>query len=152
MRLAIAILLVLGANVRAEPEVRPHAVYVEAFGKGGLWGVGYDWQPTPRFAIGTVASFYQLDGDRFTTVSPYVAIYPVLRDRHRGFVQLGPEMVQRVTPSIGPEWPGMVTTAWSGELSAGYEYRSRLLVRGYVMISAGEHVVPWLGGSIGRTF
>jgi len=149
---ALPLLLALVAPAHAEPADRPHAVYVELLGKGGLWGLGYDWQPTPRVAIGAVASFYQLDGDRFTTLAPYVAVYPLLHGRHRAFVQGGPDVVRRATPSPGPEWQGMATTAYSGEVSVGYEYRTAVLVRAYAIVGIGERVAPSIGASLGWTF
>ncbi len=45
----------------------------------------------------------------------------------------------------------MTTTGFDAELSTGYEYRDHILVRAYVMGAAGEHVVPWLGASLGGT-
>lgn len=131
-------------------ELRRHAVYAELFGKGGLWGLGYDAQLTNHIAIGAVASYYVLGGDRYTTVAPYVAVYPV-GDRHRWFVQLGPQLGHRTTPSPVPEWDGMSESALGGELSSGYEYRRGVLLRVYVMGAIGDRFVPWLGASVGWT-
>jgi hypothetical protein len=128
-----------------------HAIYLELGGRGGLWGVGYDWQPHPRFAIGAAASYYSFDGDRIMTLAPYVAAYPLGVDRHRGFVQLGPGISRRTTPSPVPEWDGVSSTEFSAEIAAGYEYRNGVLVRAYVMASKSEHIVPWLGASFGWT-
>ncbi len=71
--------------------------------------------------------------------------------RHRWFIQAGPQLVRRVTPSPVPEWDGMSETAVSGELSTGYEYRDKIVVRVYGMAAVGERLVPWLGASIGWT-
>ena len=133
-------------TVTAEPH---HAVYLELLGKGGLWGAGYDYQLSRRFAVGGVASYYVLGGDRYLTFSPYLAAYPVLRDAHRWFVQLGPQVVRRTTPSPVPEWDGMSTTAFAGELSSGYEYRRGVLVRVYAMASVGDRFTPGIGVSLG---
>ena len=148
-RNAIAILLAWPMLAHAD-EPRRHAVYAELFGKGGLWGFGYDAQLTRRVAIGAVASYYVLGGDRYTTLSPYVAAYPI-GERHRWFIQLGPQFVRRSTPSPVPEWDGMSENALGGELSSGYEYRNSVLVRIYAMAAVGDRFVPWLGASLGWT-
>ncbi|HUH05021.1 MAG TPA: hypothetical protein VML75_23650 [Kofleriaceae bacterium] len=132
---------------------RPHAVYLELLGKGGLWGLGYDYQLDRWLGAGVVASFYVVDGQRVAGVSPYLAGYPLSRDRHRGFVHLGPQLFHVSTPSPVPEWSGVASTGLGAEVSAGYEYRDRVLVRVYAMASAGaEGVAPWLGASLGWTF
>jgi len=138
------------APARATRDAR-HAIYVELGGRAGLWGLGYDWQPHRRFAVGAAASYTSFDGDRITTFAPYVAAYPILRGRHRGFVQLGPTVSRQTTPSPFPEWDGLSTTKLSVEAAGGYEYRHGVLVRGYVMASKGAHLVPWIGASIGWT-
>jgi hypothetical protein len=128
-----------------------HAFYVEMLGKAGLWGVGYDWQPRPWLALGAAASYYSFDGDRVTTLAPYVAGYPIARGRHRGFLQLGPSLAYRTTPSPVAEWDGMTTTRISAALCAGYEYRHGVLLRLYAMASRNDHLVPWVGASVGWT-
>lgn len=150
-RVLLAIAL-LATPAFADPEApADHAIYVDVLGKAGLWGVGYDWQPRRRWAIGAAASYYSFDGDRVTTLAPYLAGYPIARGRHRGFVQLGPSLVRRTTPSPVPDWDGMTTTRVGAALCAGYEYRNGVLVRVYAMASQGEHLVPWLGASLGWT-
>lgn len=126
-----------------------HAFYVEALGKGGLWGVGYDYQLTHRFAAGAVASYYVLGGDQYLTFSPYVVAYPVRGEHHGWFVHAGPQVVHRATPSPVPEWNGMSTTSVSAELSSGYEYRRGVLVRIYAMGAIGDRFVPGVGVSLG---
>jgi hypothetical protein len=130
---------------------RRHAIYVDLLGRAGLWGLGYDFRPRRWLAIGAAASYYSLDGDRFTTLAPYAALYPLVRGPHAAFVQLGPDLVRRTTPSPVPEWNGMTTTRIGAELCAGYEYRRGVLVRAYAMASQGDHLVPWLGISLGWT-
>lgn len=133
----------------AEPSA-DHAIYVDVLGKAGLWGLGYDWRHR-WFAIGATASYFSFDGDRITNFAPYVAAYPIGRGRHHGFIQLGPTVSRRTTPSPVAEWDGMTTTQLGGELCAGYEYRNHVLFRGYAMVSKTEHVMPWLGVSLGWT-
>jgi endonuclease/exonuclease/phosphatase family metal-dependent hydrolase len=108
----------------AAPEVstRDHLVYVELLGKGGLWGTGYEWRH--RFLVaGGVAAFYELGGDRYTTLSPYLGVRPLASEHVAWFVHLGPQLVHRATPSPGPEWNGMSTTGYALEASTGVEYR-----------------------------
>lgn len=134
----------------AAPAAEPrHAIYVELLGKGGVWGAGYEYRITNRFAVGTVGSYYVLGGDRYLTLAPYVAAYPVLRGAHRWFVHAGPQLVRRSTPSPVPEWDGMSTTAFAAEASSGYEYQRGVLVRVYAMASLGDRLLPGVGLSLG---
>jgi hypothetical protein len=130
----------------------PQALYVDLFGKGGLYGVGYDVSVMPYLAFGAAGSYYALSGDRYLTLAPYVAVYPYPCGRHRWFMQGGPELQRRDTPSTVPEWKGMAMTSFSAELSTGYEYRGQLLFRAYAMIDVGAHAAPGLGLTIGWTF
>ncbi len=161
-RVVVIIALSLSAPVAADPQpaatataaVTPtaeprHALFVELLGKGGLWGAGYEYQFAHRFAAGGVASYYVLGGDRYLTFSPYLAAYPVIHDAHRWFVQLGPQVVRRTTPSPVPEWNGMSSTAFAGELSSGYEYRRGVLLRVYAMAAVGDRFTPGVGVSLG---
>ena len=132
----------------AEPQ---QIVYLELFGKGGLWGLGYEVQPTTWLAFGGVGSYYELGGDRYATLSPYAAVYPLRSGSHGWYIQLGPQLVHRSTPSPVPEWSGMSATAFDAELSTGYEHRSAsgFVARVGAMLEVGERVAPWLGASIG---
>jgi hypothetical protein len=145
-RVVLLIALLLSGDAVAEPR---HTVSVEVLGKGGLWGLGYDYQLKHRIAVGTVGSYYQLTGDHYLTLSPYFSVYPVRGERAGWFAQVGPQLVHHTTPSPVPEWMGMSTTTFAGELSTGFEYRSRAVIRVYAMVSISDHVVPWAGASIG---
>jgi hypothetical protein len=139
------------ASLAPSSDARHHAVYLELGGRAGLWGLGYDYQPDPRFAFGAAASYFSFDGDRFTTIAPYAAAYPLRRGHHRGFVQLGPTIARRTTPSPYAGWDGVSSTELSVEAASGYEYRNGVLARVYVMASKSDHLVPWLGASFGWT-
>lgn len=133
----------------AEPPPR-HALYLELLGKGGLWGLGYDFEPRRGLAFGAVASHVVLDEERLTTFSPYAAIYPWQHGHHRWFVHGGPQIVHLRIPSPIPEWPGRTTTGVAAELSGGYEYRNHVLVRAFGMVAVGRGgAAPWFGLSIG---
>src|SRR5574337_1489340 len=79
-----------GPPATAHAGVAPseHLVFLEFLGKGGLWGAGYEYRHG-RWSVGGVASYYQLSGDRFTNISPYVGFDPVLGDRWKWFVHAG---------------------------------------------------------------
>jgi hypothetical protein len=148
--LVFAFVLAHPAPIHADEAPRRHALYVEALGKGALWGAGYDYLVARRWSLGVVASFVALRGERAAVLSPYLGAYPVGRHRHRLFVHGGPYLVYKTTPSSVPELPDTAQSGIAAELSAGYEYRSRVLVRGYGMLTAGSGgVYPWLGISLG---
>jgi hypothetical protein len=164
-RVAIAAVCVAATQtVRAEPErtseselpsrpERRHSVYVEALGKGGLWGLGYGYQLSKRWAVGGVVSGFALDGQRVYSASPFVTLYPLGTERHRLFVDAGPQVVHVSTPSPVPEWMGTSSTGIGGQVSIGYERHGPLLVRVFAMGNAGKNgVAPWIGVDMGAAF
>ncbi len=137
----------------AEPERTSHSIYVEALGKGGLWGLGYGYQLTKRLALGAVASMWMFDGQRVYSASPFLTVYPAGTERHRLFVDVGPQLVRVFTPAPVPELMDTSSTGIGGQVSIGYERRGPLLVRVYAMGVAGENgVAPWLGVDMGAAF
>ncbi|MCC7000266.1 MAG: hypothetical protein IT370_37045 [Deltaproteobacteria bacterium] len=134
-------------------QARPHAVYAELLGKGGLWGLGYDFQLLRHVAIGGVASTYTVGSrEQVFTLSPYLTGYLAGAARHRWFMQLGPQIIHLRRPSPVPEWPGTSSTGLGGELSTGYEFRGSALFRVFVMGAVGKGgAAPWLGMSLGFT-
>lgn len=145
--IAVVVIACAASTARAEPA--RHAAYIDVLGKAGLWGLGYDYELAPRFAVGAVGSYYVLGGDHYTAFAPYATVYPVGTGHLRALVQLGPQFVRHVTPSPVPEWMGMTSQHGGAALCAGVEYRHGVLVRLYGMLSIGEHVAPWLGVSVG---
>lgn len=136
----------------AAPRLRRHALYVDAFGRGGLWGLGYDYQLTDRFAVGATTSFTALDSQRIWSLSPYLGFYPATSGHHRWLVQGGPQILHSATISPVPEWNGMSSTGVRAVVASGYEYRSRFLFRLYGMATiGGSGVTPWVGISLGGT-
>ncbi len=141
------------ATASPPPAPRRHAVYLELLGRGGLWGVGYDYQINRWLGAGATASFYVLDSQRVTALSPYMALYPLGHGHHRAFLHVGPQFMHVATPSPVPEWNGTSSSGVGAALSAGYEYRNHILVRIYAMGVAGRGgATPWLGASLGWTF
>ncbi len=148
--LILSILLVLGLGAREAAAETRNTVYVEMLGKGGLWGAGYDRQITRRFGAGVAASFYVIDHERVSSLSPYVAAYLLGHARHRWFVHAGPQIVHVAIPSPVPEWDGTSTTGLGFEASTGWEYRNRVVIRAFGMAAVGKGgVAPWLGMSFG---
>ncbi len=152
--LALARREAVAAEAPATVAAPAHAIYGELLGKGGLFGLGYDYKFHARLAAGSALSFYVVDGQRVFALSPYLAVYLLGRDAHTWFVHVGPQVVSVTTPSPVPEWSGHATLGLGAEASSGYEYRgARLLLRAYVMVSAGAGgVEPWLGLDVGWTF
>jgi hypothetical protein len=133
--------------------LRRHAAYIELLGKGGLWGLGYDFQLLGHVAIGGTASAYTVGArEQVFTLSPYLTGYLAGSARHRWFMQIGPQIVHLRRASPVPEWPGQSSTGLGGELSTGYELRGRVLLRLFVMGAVGRGgAAPWLGMSLGFT-
>lgn len=130
-------------------EQHRHTVYVELLGKGGLWGVGYDFLVHAKIAMGATGSFLAHDDERQLSLSPYVTLYPV-GVRHRLFLQAGPQLVHVSQMSPVPEWPGQHDTGVGGEVSSGYELRGRVVFRAFAMATIGKQgASPWVGLSFG---
>ena len=146
--LALAASLAIATPARAD-DVR-HVIYAEAFGKAGVYGLGYELELDRGLGAGAAASFVQVDGERVTTIAPYLHLAPLRTGCHALVVELGPVWTRIAVPSPVPEWNGLASQRTGGELTAGWERRGRLLVRvtGTVVIGFGG-VVPWLGAAIG---
>ena len=149
MRVAI-VALALGMASAATAERPRQAAYVELFGKGGLGGVGYDIELHDRLGVGGAASFYVLDDERILSLSPYLTTWILGDDHHRWFVHAGPQIVRVTVRSPVPEWPGATQTGVGFEMSSGWEFRCRAVVRVFGMFTAGKGGWgPWLGVSLG---
>lgn len=132
---------------------RRHTLYLELFGKGGLYGVGYDYQWHRRVGIGVAASFYAIDSERTFALSPYLSLYPLRRGHHALFAQAGPRLMTSKVHSPVSGWEGERSTSIGAQLSSGYEYKNQVLMRAFVMGVAGRGgVSPWAGVSLGVAF
>jgi hypothetical protein len=126
------------------------AIYFEVLGKGGLWGVGADYKLDDRWRIGAVVSASRLDGETLTSFTPYLAGSLVASRHHAWYVDAGPHIAHLSMPSPVPEWHGMSSTGVGLDVSTGYEWRDRFVVRVFAMAAiGGGGVEPWLGASIG---
>lgn len=126
-------------------------VYVEALGKGGLYGVGYERTMTSRLALGVAGSFAVIRDQHLTTVSPYVHGTLIRGTRHALFTELGATFVHSRLPSPVDDWDGMSDSGAGGFASLGWERTGRhIVVRTSASVVAGEGgVAPWLGVAIG---
>ncbi len=153
---ALAGLAAAGAAADPGPSARtaaPHAAYFEVLGKGGLYGLGYDWAFADRLAVGGVTSFMILDDERVLTLAPYLNAYPLAGRRSALLVQVGPEFVHVGVPSRVAGFSGTSSTGIGGQLSLGYEYRSAFLFRFLLTGIVGRGGVrAWLGFGLGGAF
>ena len=146
-------LTLTGGSAAAEPEAaedRRHVVVAEAFGKLGLYSLGYEIQLHRWVSAGAAGAFWIASGRRVFASSAYLGTGGALAGPHRWFVQLGPELVHEREPAVG-SFDGLSDTGLGGQLTAGYEYRrDRYLIRGHAVLTFGSGgLVPWAGVSVG---
>lgn len=134
-----------------EPAPGRNLVYVEALGKAGLYGVGYERALTPRLSLGAAGSFAVVRDQQVLTVSPYVHGTLVQGRRHALFTELGATFVRSHVPSPVDDWDGMTDSGGGGFASLGWERAGRhLVVRTSASVVVGEGgVAPWLGVALG---
>lgn len=131
----------------AQPSRAAHLIYVEALGKAGAYGLGYEYAITPRLAIGTVWSYASLRDHQLYTVASYVHVRALARGRHALFGELGAAFVLSHVPSPVPEWDGMSDSGLGGQATLGWEWRPEpIVVRTYLGGAVGEGGVAPFGG------
>jgi hypothetical protein len=143
------------SQIAATPKstLRQHSLFVELFGKSGLYGIGYDYRLKRRVGVGVVASAYKIEGERTLSLSPYVTLYPLLHGHHGWFAQAGPLIVSTKLKSPLPVLDRDFSTSLAAQVSSGYEYKNRLLIRAFVMgVGGSDGISPWAGMSLGFTF
>lgn len=138
MRRLLAAFVVLGLGGTAHAE---DMIVVEALGKGGAYGVGYEHALDGRFSLGVAASFVSVSGQQVYTAAPYLHATIIGSTRHALFSEIGGVLAHSRIPSPVDDWDGMTDTGGGGFLSAGYEYR-----RGAVVLRASGSVVVGEGG------
>lgn len=138
-------------RVRAEPEPARGLVYVEALGKAGLYGVGYERAITPRLALGGAVSYVRLRGQHVATAAPYLHATLLRGRRHALFGELGLVLAHSRITSPVEGWDGMAETGSGGVAALGWERRGRrVVVRAQGSVLAGEGgATPWLGLALG---
>jgi len=150
MRWGIVLAVGLASSV-ARADDHPDLLYVEAFGKGGAYGVGYERTLAPWLAVGAAASFVVIRDQQIATGAPYAHATIAHRGHHALFGELGAVIVHSRIPSPVPEWDGMTDTGAGGTFSLGWERATRHLVlraQAAVMVGAGG-LAPWGGFAIG---
>jgi hypothetical protein len=128
----------------------PHAIYVELFGKGGLYTLGYDYAFTDRLAVGAGGSYLPVEGERVFTLAPYLNVYPAVGPWGSFLAQAGLEIVHIAVPSEVPGWSGTSSSGVAGQISLGYEYRHGILIRVLLTGVLGKGGFrPWAGIGLG---
>ena len=139
------------AKVTPERPLGRHLIYGELLGKGGLYGVGYEYAMTSRLSVGGAASFAVIRDQQVTTVSPYLHATLLQGSRNALFTEVGAILAHTRLPSPVDGWEGMTDTGSGGFLALGWERGSRhLVLRASGGIVAGEGGRgPMLGFTIG---
>jgi hypothetical protein len=159
MRWVFATIGFLGASpaladvhaIGAPEEPGKNLVYVEALGKGGLYGIGYERTLTSRLSLGIAGSFAVVRDQQLTTVSPYVHGTLIRGTRNALFTELGAAFVHSRLASPVDDWDGMSDSGAGGFASLGWERAGEhVIVRTSASVVAGEGgLAPWLGVAIG---
>jgi hypothetical protein len=134
-----------------EPAPPKHLVYIEAFGKGGVYGLGIERAITSRLSIGAAASFFRVRHQDFVTGAPYLHATLLRRGKHALFGELGAVLVYSRIESPVMSWDGASDTGGGGVAGLGWERTGkRVVFRAQGSILAGEGgVAPWGGIAIG---
>jgi len=134
---AVVLACVVGRTAHAD-----ELFYVEALGKAGAYGVGYEHVMTGQLSLGVAASYVSVSGQQIYTAAPYLHATLFGKHRHAMFGEIGAVLAHSRIPSPVPDWDGMSDTGGGGFLSAGYEYR-----RGHVVVRASGSVIAGEGGA-----
>lgn len=145
---ALLVVLIVPSLAHADTE---RIVYVEALGKGGAYGVGYEEPITGKLALGVAASFVEIRDEQIATLAPYVHGILAERGKHALVADVGATIVRTHVPSPVMSWDGATDTGAGGFASLGYERRwSKVVARAALSVVAGEGgVAPWGGLTIG---
>ena len=151
LRTATVVLAIVAS--RTAVAERANSVYLEALGKGGLWGLGCDHRLSRRVSVGAVGSAWTLEGQRYISLSPYLGLYLARHGRSAWFADMGAQVAHVWSESPVPEWDGESSTGVGGTLSTGYEFRGRILFRLFAHGVLGKGgALPWVGTGIGWSF
>jgi hypothetical protein len=151
-RVAITGLVLAAGIARAEPaDPGRHLIYVEAFGKAGAYGIGYELAIAPRLALGGALSWLAVRGQQIATASPYLHATLVRRGKHALFGEFGGVLVHSRIASPVMGWTGSSDTGAGGVAALGWERAARhLVIRAQASLLVGEGgVAPWGGFAIG---
>lgn len=139
------------AKVTPDRPFGRHLIYGELLGKGGLYGIGYEYAMTSHLSVGGAASFSVIRDQQVTTVSPYLHATLLRGERNALFTEVGAILAHTHVPSPVPGWDGMSDTGSGGFLSLGWERGTRhLVIRASAGVVVGEGGLgPMAGFSIG---
>lgn len=139
-------------ELRSAPEQPSrHLFYVEALGKAGLYGVGYEHRITNRLSLGAAGSFAKIRDQEILTLSPYVHGKLLAGKHHALFTEIGAVFVRSHLPSPVDDWDGMTDSGGGGFASLGWERDGKHVVvrlSGSLVVGEGG-ASPWLGFAIG---
>ena len=142
-----------GVRAAAEPapESSRHLVYLELLGKGGLYGVGYEYAIADWLGVGGAASFSELRDQQVITASPYVHVTALAGRRHALFGEVGAIFAHAHVASPVMGWDGASDSGGGGFAALGWQYqRGHVVVRASGGVVAGEGgLAPMLGFAIG---
>lgn len=142
-----------GITKTAEPTREPsaHLFYVEALGKGGLYGLGYEHSVTSRLSLGSAGSFALVADQQVLTLSPYVHGTLVQGRRNALFTEVGAILAHSHLPSPVEGWDGMSDWGGGGFASLGWQYTNgHLVLRASGSLVGGEGGIgPMFGFAIG---
>ena len=146
MRTAIALAILLATQT-----ARADVLYVEAFGKAGAYGVGYEYAFTTTLSLGATASFVPLRGQQIATAVPYLHATLFKRRANALYGEIGAALVYSRIPSPVMNWNGASETGGGGVAGLGWEQtRKHLVLRAGLNLVVGEGgVAPWGGFAIG---
>ena len=139
-----------GITATADPPSQ-HLFYVELLGKGGMYGVGYEYAINRWLGVCGAASFTAHRDQQVYTASPYLHFTVLAGTRHALFSEVGAIFAHSRIPSPVMDWDGVTDSGGGGFASLGWEYKRRhLVLRTSGSIVAGEGgVAPMLGFAIG---
>jgi hypothetical protein len=127
-----------------------HMLYVELLGKGGLYGVGYEYAVAEWLGFGGAGSYSLLRDQHVLTLSPYLH-FTIVGERHALFSEVGAIFAHTRVASPVMNWDGISDSGGGGYAALGWEHKRRhVVLRTSGAIAFGEGgLAPMLGFSIG---
>jgi hypothetical protein len=143
---------VVATATAPKAEASASLVYVEALGKAGPYGVGYEHAITERIALGFEGSVDRLREQNLAAAVPYVHVTPLVHGANALFGELGAELGYSKIESGVARWMGTSTTAVGAVAAVGYQrdLGKRFVLRIALSVLAGKGgAAPWGGIALG---
>lgn len=135
LRGIIAALLLCAAPAAADD----HLVYVEALGKAGPYGVGYEYRLSPWLSVGAAGSYAVISEQHLAAFAPYAHVRIAGGTRHSLFTEVGAVLAHSKIPSPVDDWQGMSEFGAGGFASLGWQFAfDRFVLRASGSLMAGE--------------